>query len=515
MIQLHPANSIIITLSILTIFWLGINTQNFYANQRAYTDAGVFQAVAQHMATGKTLYAEVWDHKPPMIYFLNLIPIYLGDGSLRNVRMMEQVIILCGLFSFYFIALLVSKAPPLALLSTFVFHYFFFIPEMYQGGNLTEIYASFFVLFGILLLISKQYFQSSCLKYACIASGLFFTLAAFTKEPFAVSALPWLFYLACEPKQSWKQRGMQFLYFLVGCISISLLIILYFWLNGNLGDWLQIIAYNRAYVADSYALQSGEQKQIIIEAYHQFMKYYTQQSWVCVGIFLVGCASIAYLPFIKKMNILPLIFFQQFILEQFVSNLSHYDIGHYYLQYTASFCLLGLCGLCFITHLFSTFRFAGYAITVVFVTAFVYVDQQPLSLYRLRMNTPYRPAENGILSQTLNEIKNEGDTLWTNMGEYSRYYAETNMQSPCPYIYAYEHLFIDSGGTTGQQKRDALTACLQENPPAYMILSDRAFEELQKVKLIALSEWIKQNYTPNYDVTENGIIIYTYNRPNE
>jgi hypothetical protein len=382
---------------------------------------------------------------------------------------------------------------------------------MFQGGNLTEEYASFFILFGILNLLSKQYIPNTYANYLCTVSGLFFTLAAFTKEPFAVSTIPWLLYLSLEPNQTWKQRGSQLLFFIIGCIGVTLLFICYFWFNGNLNDWLQVISYNRVYVSYSQSLQTSAQESILISAYHQFIHYYVPQGWVCLSVFLVGCISIFYLPFTKKLHMLPLIFLLQFILEQFASNLSRYDIGHYYLQYTASFSMLILCGLCFLTHLSSTFKYTDYAIAALFIITFVTVDQQPLSLYRLRMNTPYRPAEIGILSKTLNESKKEGDTLWTNMGEYSKYYAETNVQSPCPYIYAYAHLFIDSGGTTAQQKRDALTACLQENPPTYMILSDQAFEKLQNVKLIALSDWIKQNYTPNYDITENGIIIYTYN----
>lgn len=509
-VKQHPAQTVIITLSILIIAWLGFNTHNFYSHQRAYTDAGVFQTVAQHMAAGKTLYAEIWDHKPPIIYFINLIPIYFGDASLQTVRTMQTYFDLLGIFAFYFISLLLSKRPLFALLTTIGFHYFFFVPEMYQGGNLTEEYATVFVLFGILFLLTKQLLPESFTNYFCLLAGIFFTLAAFTKEPFAASAIPWLLYLGLEPKQSWRQRGISLLFFIAGCISITILITSYFLINGNLENWLQVIAYNRAYVEYSQTIASVNQEPFLITAYQRFVQYYLPQGWVWISVFLVGCVSIFYLPHTKKLRMLPLIFLLQFILEQFASNLSRFSIGHYYLQYTASFCLLCLCGLCFLTHLFSKYKYTEYALAALFVVILVTVDQKPLSLYRLRMNTPYRPAEIGILSKTLNEIKKEDDTLWTNLGTYSKYYAETNMQSPCPYIYTYEHLFIDSGGTTAQQKRDALTACLQENPPAYMILSDQAFEDLQKVKLIALSEWIKQNYTPNYDVTENGTIIYTY-----
>lgn len=510
----QPANAIVIAFSIPVLFWLGWNTLDFYSHQRAYTDAGVFQAVAQHIAHGKTLYADIWDHKPPMIYFLNLLPIYLGDGSINAVRVMERFFILAGLFAFYGIALLISKRPVLALLAAFGFHYFFFVPEMFQGGNLTEEFASFFILFGILSLLLKNSAAASMQKYGCLSAGIFMSAAVFTKEPFLFSALPWLFYLCFEPKLEWKQRGWNVLFFIMGGCVVAAVFAILFWMQGNLDDWLQVNAYNRAYVEYSQTQNDNGQNILITTAYSRFMQYFTQQSWVWIGALVVGIQSCLYFPYSKQMRFLPVIFLLQFMLEQFAANLSRYDIGHYYLQYTASFCLLCLSGFNILAYLFSRYRIAEYAIAVMFLASMFYVDGQPLSLYRLRMNTPYREADTGIISKTLRDMKKEGDTLWTNLGEYSKYYAESGLLSPCPYLYAYSHLFVDSGGTTAQQKRDALTACLQKNPPAFMVLSDKAFNELEDVKLIALGEWIKQHYTPNFDVTENGAVIYVCKQRN-
>ncbi len=504
----YPVQAAVFLLSLPLIVWLGWNSINFYSYQRVYTDAGVFMAVANHIADDRTLYVEIWDHKPPVIYYLSLIPLYFGDGSINAVRYFERIVIILGMLAFYFSACFIFKKPLLSLVCTFGFHYIFFTPELFQGGHFTEEYAVFFILTGITAIAGKPYVPENRQRVLYYFSGLCFALAVLTKEPFLLSAIPWLLYVFFEPKLDWKQRIQNWFCLCLGGGSLLVVFVFYVWLEGALYEWWQVILYNAAYVEYSNESTEMDPLHYLVWMGKQFYHYYIHLSPVWFAMFCVGVASAFYLPFAIRYRLLPVVFVLQVLFEVISSGMSGFDLGHYYLQYAASYCFVCLCGFVFILYWLQRVKSAEYILTAMFLTVFVLVDQSQVALYRHRMSVPFREVEAGVISKYLNEAKGEDDTLWTNLGEYSKYYAETGMLSPCPYIYAYEHLFIDSGNTTAQQKRDNLTACLQANPPDYMILSEKSLQELEKVKLIALEEWIRQNYEPNYDVMENGTMIY-------
>jgi hypothetical protein len=60
--------------------------------------------------------------------------------------------------------------------------------------------------------------------------------------------------------------------------------------------------------------------------------------------------------------------------------------------------------------------------------------------------------------------------LWV-QGRYSRYYAETGALSPTPYLYAPEHLFIDTSLESGKERLQRFRTGLQSRPPAVIVRS--------------------------------------------
>ena len=75
---------------------------------------------------------------------------------------------------------------------------------------------------------------------------LFFSLAAFTKEPFLLSAIPWFIFLALPGGQSWKIALRRSLVFLLGSWPRRA-VFGYFVGNGIFWDWLDVVSYNIQY----------------------------------------------------------------------------------------------------------------------------------------------------------------------------------------------------------------------------------------------------------------------------
>ena len=84
-------SSIILILSIIIFIILRIPS---LAEPHWYGDEGVYAGVAYAMENGKVLYTQVWDNKPPGIYFL-----YMMGNSENRLMVIRILNILAGVLS--------------------------------------------------------------------------------------------------------------------------------------------------------------------------------------------------------------------------------------------------------------------------------------------------------------------------------------------------------------------------------------------------------------------------------
>src|SRR5512145_2493400 len=64
-------------------------------------DSGVFLYVAWRFLNGDIPYRDVWDHKPPLIYFVDALGVTLTPHSLWGVWFLEFIFIFFTLFLIY------------------------------------------------------------------------------------------------------------------------------------------------------------------------------------------------------------------------------------------------------------------------------------------------------------------------------------------------------------------------------------------------------------------------------
>ena len=136
-----------------------------------YGDEGIYQVLGLAMNRGLLLYRDIWDNKPPLLYF-----VYSLFGSDQFwVRLFSLGVGLLTVISFYFLAKKLLQKEKIVWISTFVFAVLFGLPLL--EGNIAN--AENFMLLpitlgGILILNS---FESKRRYLTLFFSGLLLSIA--------------------------------------------------------------------------------------------------------------------------------------------------------------------------------------------------------------------------------------------------------------------------------------------------------------------------------------------------
>ncbi|MHB0856130.1 MAG: hypothetical protein ACYC5M_01000 [Anaerolineae bacterium] len=101
-------------------------------------DAGVFLYLGQRMLAGDLPYLDMWDHKPPGIYLLNALGLWLGRGSPVGVWAVEVAFLSVAIWLSWRLLREAFGAGP-AMLATGL--WLFGLTILLESGNVTEEYA--------------------------------------------------------------------------------------------------------------------------------------------------------------------------------------------------------------------------------------------------------------------------------------------------------------------------------------------------------------------------------------
>ncbi len=139
-----------------------------------YGDEGIYQVIGRALLSGKTLYKDIWDNKPPLLYIIYA----LVNGNLYLIKLLS---LFAGLFStviFFLLSKKMFENPLSFYISTTVFSILFGLPIL--EGNIAN--AENFMLLPI---ISAAYLIYSYLenkqRKKLIYAGLLLSIAVITK----------------------------------------------------------------------------------------------------------------------------------------------------------------------------------------------------------------------------------------------------------------------------------------------------------------------------------------------
>jgi hypothetical protein len=103
-----------------------------------WTDSGVFLYIGWRILNGNLPYQDIWDHKGPVLYFINVVGLAFGGGSVWGVWAIQLLALAITFAVLYYLTK--TWFGPLAPFVAMIFLFLSFEPFL-DGGNLAELYA--------------------------------------------------------------------------------------------------------------------------------------------------------------------------------------------------------------------------------------------------------------------------------------------------------------------------------------------------------------------------------------
>ncbi len=211
----------------------------------SYRDSGVFLYTGWRILNGEIPYIHIWDHKPPLIFYINALGLGLANNSVWGVWLIELVFLFIASFLGF---LLLKKLFGVyaAVVTTFV--WLLALVFVIQGGNLTTEYTLVFQ-FGVYYLFFKSH-TTEKQNFHMVMIGLLGGLAFFTKQTVVGIWIAVVIYLLIIGIKQHKLKNFikQLLLIIAGFATVSIIIIAYFYYHGALFEfWQSAFVYNFAY----------------------------------------------------------------------------------------------------------------------------------------------------------------------------------------------------------------------------------------------------------------------------
>jgi hypothetical protein len=288
-------------------------------------DSGVFLYMGWRLLNGDIPYRDVWDHKPPLIYFVDALGIALTPDSLWGIWILQFIFVFFTLFLIYKLldqefGIFAALAGSVTLASGLL--------TILEKGNVTEEYALAFQALSFWLFVNawKRDFPLRASFWIGVVGGLAFN---FKQTTIGIWITYGLFLLVIRFVQK-KLPFKDLLSLLGGWLLPSLGLVLYLASQDALIDfWEQAFLYNFVYIGK----HEGIRRLIPV-----FIKgfAYLQNGWV-LYLAIAGWLTGAGYAWLKRRELfaqahpLILIALVNLPVEVFFITISGRSILHYYL----------------------------------------------------------------------------------------------------------------------------------------------------------------------------------------
>ncbi|MGE5379079.1 MAG: ArnT family glycosyltransferase [Bacteroidota bacterium] len=213
----------------------------------AYRDSGVFLYTGWRILNGEVPYRDIWDHKPPVIFYIDALGLAIANNSRWGVWLIELIALFAAAFlGFVLIKKIFGLLPSVFSLLLWLLS----LVLVLQGGNLTTEYTLPLQFAALFLVYHADRSKRPDLDFFLI--GLTGALAFFTKQTavgiwIAIVIALTLQRLISRQARRWL-REMGFI-LLAGSI-VSTIVILFFGTQGALPQlWSAAFEFNFVYSA--------------------------------------------------------------------------------------------------------------------------------------------------------------------------------------------------------------------------------------------------------------------------
>ncbi|MCR4904098.1 MAG: hypothetical protein K6A23_14665 [Butyrivibrio sp.] len=305
--------AIVCSLLVATLLQLEYSPIGIMKKDVTGVDASVFKYVAFAMSKGQLPYKDVFDHKGPLIYFLDYIGMKIS--FYRGSWIIEFVFVFLTLVIFYKIARLkcseISSVVVVFVATTPLYEYFY-------GGGLVEEYAMFFIGFATYIFLD-YFINQKITGIRLIACGMCFGAVLMLR---ANMATLWVAFcigvlLKCLIEKNIKDIIHFISLFLIGIMIIVLPFVIWMGMNGILSDFVEVyINFNMFYSS----VEAGHTSIIgRIDTFDRFAK----ETFIIISVALI-CYKIY-----KERKLLDIVYLAYIIITLVFTSMSGWKSAHY------------------------------------------------------------------------------------------------------------------------------------------------------------------------------------------
>jgi hypothetical protein len=208
-------------------------------------DSGGFMYISQQMLRGQRLYADLYDDKPPVIFLVNALGLWLSGGSAWGVWALEVVSLsVTVILGFFLLAGSTGFWPAVLALAALLANFTSFAP----GGNLTEEYALPFQFLILICILTRD--LDKRLTWRAYLAGLAWGMVFFCKQSIFGIGIAAGAFLFVRGIWQWKRgRFWEVAWYLAGFMTIAGVAAGYFLSQGTLYQfWDATFLSNFAYI---------------------------------------------------------------------------------------------------------------------------------------------------------------------------------------------------------------------------------------------------------------------------
>jgi hypothetical protein len=209
------------------------------------TDSSVFLTIAKGMIAGKQPYIDFFDHKGPLIYFIDALGLYIA--GFMGVWLLELLSMCVSVFFAYKTARFFGNK--LAAFAGTAFA-FVVLTDFFEGGNLTEEYVLPFIFISLYLFTRYYFTMADPGIISIIVSGACFGFSLLLRpNMFAV----WVSFCIVISIQKILQRDFggvlrDILFFISGLVIVLLPVFLYLKYTRSFDEFIkQCLLFNAVY----------------------------------------------------------------------------------------------------------------------------------------------------------------------------------------------------------------------------------------------------------------------------
>lgn len=237
--------------SFLFVYFVSWSTSPFYPYYYG-NDSAQFQIIGKAWADGLIPYLDLFDHKGPFIFFVNMLGYSLFNSSI-GIMLLQMVFLFVTLMFLFKMTQLASSSKVYSILATIlticIFHF------AYSEGNCTEEYCLPFI--SVCTYFQLKYFTSSLGQkvvdhkpFQALIYGFSFGVCLLTRVTNGITICAGVLVICCVLLRNKKYKNLLWnaLLFIAGFILIFLPFLIYFAIHNVVYDFLYgTLLFNIAY----------------------------------------------------------------------------------------------------------------------------------------------------------------------------------------------------------------------------------------------------------------------------